>query len=347
MTLTRQQFEAMIQDYVESTIAKVRQALDEARVEIGQLSRVLLVGGSTRIPLVQQRVAAAVGVAPEAYVDVDLSVALGAAAQSALDQGLSCAQIVVDISPHALGIAVLGDEDMRQMEARAKAAFEEEEEDADDGEGWMADGPPLTFAPVIRKNARLPAKFIEEFYTLRDGQDGLDIRVYQGESRNNLENVFVGSFFVPFAPKPAGSPVHIGFEYDQSGLVRVSVAEQGSTKVLKSYTMDLKRSADSNTEARAGRGGWLPDDDLDVEEDDLDDAADRDESSVSNYLIEQIERRLAAGASDSYPEIRSALVSYRQLLAAGDDAAIDSVEERLYAWIEEDRGAIPSDSGAG
>ncbi|MGH8584450.1 MAG: Hsp70 family protein [Gammaproteobacteria bacterium] len=347
MTLTRQQFEAMIHDYVESTIAKVRQALDEARVEIGQLNRVLLVGGSTRIPLVQQRVSAEVGVAPEAYVDVDLSVALGAAAQSALGQGLSCAQIVVDISPHALGIAVLGDEDVQRMQARARGALEAEDEE-EDGKAWIADGQPLTFAPVIRKNARLPAKFVEEFYTVQNGQEGLDVRVYQGESRNNLENVFVGSFFVSFAPKPAGSPVHIGFEYDQSGLVRVSVAEQGSTKVLKSYTMDLKRSADSNTEARAGRAGWHPADDPDEEDgDDLDDAADRDESSVSNYLIEQIERRLAAGAPDAYPEIRSALVSYRQLLAAGDDAAIDSVEERLYAWIEVDRGAIAPDSSAG
>ena len=131
-TLTRGAFNALIEDYLESTLAKARQALEESRITATKIERVLLVGGSTRIPRVQERVAQALGIEPDAYVDVDLSVALGAAAEAALDAGLSFAQVVVDIAPHALGVAALGDEDERSAAAKfslmvgARGLFDED-----------------------------------------------------------------------------------------------------------------------------------------------------------------------------------------------------------------------------
>ena len=204
--LTRGTFNALIEDYLESTLAKARQALEEARITAANIERVLLVGGSTRIPKVQERVAQVLGIEPEAYVDVDLSVALGAAAEAALDAGLSCSQVVVNIAPHALGVAVLGDEDERSDAAKfslmvgARGLFDED----GPAEGAM-DHHPLTFVPIIRKNARLPARFVEEFYTTIDEQEVIEVAVYQGESRNTRDNVHVGAFFVPLPPMPAGS----------------------------------------------------------------------------------------------------------------------------------------------
>ncbi len=315
--LTRAQFASMIEDYIDSTLVKARQALEEAHVEPKDLARALLVGGSTRIPLVQERVARELGIQPDAYIDVDLSVALGAAIQSALDHSLSSAQIVVDIAPHSLGIAVLGEEDEERIERQgAAAAF-----GLDDDTGSDSIRYPYTFAPVIRKNSRLPAKFVEEFSTLYDGQDGVEVTVLQGESANTRENTLVGAFHVKFDPKPAGTPVCVGFEYDQSGLVRVSVSDQGGTKLLKSHTLDLGASAQSNSEL----DGLRPDS--------------AQPQQLSNFLIEQIERQLAGPPSPGMAEIRSALDTYRELFAAGRDEEIDDLEERLYDWLDERKAA--------
>ncbi len=341
--LTRAQFAGMIEDYVESTIAKARQALEEAHVSAGDLGRALLVGGSTRIPRVQERVAQEFGIEPDAYVDVDLSVALGAAMQSALDHALSAAQIVVDIAPHALGIAAAGELDRALM-------MESMDEDFEDEEDAEASPYPRSFAPVIRKNARLPARFVEEFYTGIDGQRGVEVVVLQGESDDTRENTLVGIFHVPIEPRPAGSAVCVGFEYDRSGLVRVSVSEQGGTKVLKSHTLDLNRTAESNSELGSGtKRSPRPADDhthaLQAEDAGTEFA---NPPQLSNFLIEQVERQLAGSSADWAP-IRSALRTYRELLAAGRDAEIDDVEEQLYTWLDSIKapGAGAGDLSAG
>jgi molecular chaperone DnaK len=338
--VTRVQFASMIEDYIESTLVKARQALEEAHLEPRELRRALLVGGSTRIPLVQQRVAQELGIQPDAYVDADLSVALGAAIQSALDHALSSAQIVVDIAPHSLGIAVLGDEDetriAQKMEAGLGMADDEGEDIESDSVGY-----PYTFAPVIRKNSRLPAKFMEEFSTVFDGQDGVEVIVLQGESSNTRENTLVGAFHVKFDPKPAGAAVCVGFEYDQSGLVRVSVSERGGLKLLKSHALDLGASAQSNSELQSLRrlsgatDGWERTESASASEEEKSTTP----AQLSNFLIEQVERQLASAPSADMAEIRAALGSYRELLAAGRDAEIDDLEEQLYAWIDERKTA--------
>jgi molecular chaperone DnaK len=340
--LTRAALGAMIDDYIDSTIAKAHQALEEAHTSIRELDRVLMVGGSTRIPRVQERVEAAFGIRPDAYIDADLSVALGAALQAALDRSLSAAQIVVDIAPHALGIAVLGAEDEAVLSraVRPKLFIDGD----DDGDGDPTDDGlhyPRTFAPVIRKNARLPAKFVEEFYTLQDGQDGVEVVVLQGESTNTRENLLVGAFRVTFDAKPAGSPIHVGFEYDRSGLVRVSVSGEDGTRIIKSHTLDLGRSAEANSDAqslrsltpRTDRSAALADDD-----DNTDELA-QPSPQLSNFLIEQIERELARGAAPGHAEIQAALARYRALLADGLDAEIDEIEDQLYDWLDAARTA--------
>jgi molecular chaperone DnaK len=334
--MTRAQFAALIEDYIQSTIAKAHQALEEAHVEPANLRRALLVGGSTRIPAVRERVAQEFGIQPDAYVDVDLSVALGAAIQSALDHALSSVQIVVDIAPHSLGIAALGEEDEERLVRRAEGRLDIDE----DGEGESFRYP-YTFVPVIRKNSRLPAKFVEEFSTVYDGQDGVEVTVLQGESSNTRENTLVGAFHVQFDPKPAGAAVCVGFEYDQSGLVRVSVSDQGGLKLLKSHTLDLGASAQSNSELqslrRLDRG--LDDSEQTASADPPASGSSTNSAQLSNFLIEQIERQLAGTPSAEMAGIRATLGTYRELLAAGRDEEIDDLEEELYAWLDERKSA--------
>jgi molecular chaperone DnaK len=340
--LTRPALNGMIEDYVASTLAKAQQALEEARVQAADLNRILLVGGSTRIPLVQERITAALTLAPDAYVDVDLSVALGAAVQSALDHGLTYAQIVVDIAPHALGVAAVGEEDYKSYDHEE---FEPEvfaEHMLGSREAGTAVGP-LTFVPVIRRNSRIPAKFVEEFYTGIDNQTQVEVAVYQGESRKSRDNTFIGAFYAAIPPMPAGSPVHIGFEYDQNGLIHISVAEQGSSRVLKRFTMDLRRSAASNSEVPTlGFSRTAADTDADADE--AVTVVDAPET-VINFLIEKVEAKLAAAPADAYPRIEQKLARYRELLAVGDDSAIDAVEDDLYAWLDDDGSGVQSVAG--
>jgi molecular chaperone DnaK (HSP70) len=182
---------------------------------------------------------------------------------------------------------------------------------------------------------------MEEFVTVYDGQDGIEVVVLQGESPNTRENTLVGAFHVRFDPKPAGASVCVGFEYDRSGLVRVSVSDRGGQQLLKSHSLDLGATAQSNSELQtlrkiAGdRGGPGPKDGAGPPERGQDASA----PQLSNFLIEQVERQLAGAPASDLAPIRTALGSYKELLAAGRDDEIDDIEERLYAWLDERKSA--------
>jgi len=203
LVVTRRQFELRIKKMVESTIALVRKALDDAGMSASDLSRILLVGGSTRIPLVRSRLEEEFRVPVHEEVDVDLAVGLGAAVQSAILGGEAVDRILVDVTAHSLGIRVLGGHDDEDLER------------------------PDTFAPVLRRNTVLPSCRVEEFYTMCDGQTALDVDVFQGEQTRVSGNTPVGSFVCALEPRPAGSPVSVEFSYDLNGIITVSVSQPG------------------------------------------------------------------------------------------------------------------------
>jgi len=301
LSLSRARFNEMIADHVESTLHKARQALDQAHLRAGQIDRLLMVGGSTRIPMIRERVAAEFGCEPDGYIDPDLSVALGAAAQAALDRGLSCAQVVVDVSPHTLGVAAYGVEDMRSMGADSEHALP-----------FQDHRHPLTFAPIIRRNTRLPARFVEEFYTGVDNQEGIEVAVYQGESHNTRDNTFISSFRVDLSPMPAGSPIYVGFSYDRSGIISVSVAAESHGNALHTHALDLNRT---------GAQESLP---LGGQEDD-----------VTNFLIEKVTTRLAGATHRDEAVIRALVADYKKALKNDEDDGLDAIEERLYSWLDD------------
>lgn len=200
VTLTRREFEAMIEPLLASTIALARQALADAKVEAGALHRVCLVGGSTRIPRVRELLEEALGADVHEEVDVDLAVGLGASVQAGLLAGEPVGRILVDVTSHSLGVAVVGRED--EFEANR-------------------------FLPIIGRNTVLPATRTQEIYTMSDGQTGYLVQVFQGESDRVADNTPVGEFLSELAPRPAHSPVHVRFEYDLNGMVKVSVSQPG------------------------------------------------------------------------------------------------------------------------
>ncbi len=201
-TVTRRQFEDLIRPLLESTIEHSRKALEDAKVDAAQISRVCLVGGSTRIPLVRSLIEEAFGVPIHEDVDPDLAVGLGASLQAGLLRGAAVERILVDVSAHSLGMRVVGEEDVY-------------------GE------PPDTFAPVLRRNTVLPAQRAEEFYTMHDGQERLEVEVFQGEARLCSQNTRVGSFRFDLVPVPEQSPIKVEFAYDLNGVIRVEVSQPG------------------------------------------------------------------------------------------------------------------------
>jgi molecular chaperone DnaK len=207
LEVRRRDLEELIEPLLISTIELARKAVEGAGLEVADIDRVCLVGGTTRIPLVRQLLEKAFGAEVHEEVDPDLAVGLGAAVQSGLLQGQEVARILVDVASHTLGVRVLGDLDRDVVVA----------------------GEPDTFAPILRRYTALPARRSEEFYTLFDDQEKIEVKVFQGEAPRCSENTPVGSFFCPLEPSPAHTAVRIDFAYDLSGVVRVSVRQEGAT----------------------------------------------------------------------------------------------------------------------
>ncbi|MFW7378413.1 MAG: Hsp70 family protein [Oligoflexus sp.] len=307
MTIERSEFEEMILDLIESTINKVEQALSDAKLDKSQIDRVILVGGSSRIPLVQEKLRTALNISPEFYVDPDLSVAMGACIQAALVVGLSCQQIVVDICPHTLGIATLGEMDS-------------------DPESMIDRDYPLTFAPLIQRNSRLPAKMTRTFYKIAPLQETVEIVVLQGESARTDDNKLIGRFMCPLE-RNSDLDFHVSFSYDINGIIQISVSQHHGQQQLRQYTMNTNKSVAWNSEEPS-----IPTDQdlvLDTEASGVD-----EDQQVSNYLLQKIESELQKFSASEQSEVRAKVSAYREALSEQDDERLDELESQLYDWLE-------------
>jgi molecular chaperone DnaK len=200
VTVTRREFEAMIEPLLASTIALAEGAVRDAKIDAAALGRICLVGGSTRIPRVRELLEAAFGAPVHEEIDVDLAVGLGASVQAGLLAGEDVGRILVDVTSHSLGVAVVKD---------------------------YSDFGASHFLPIIGRNTVLPAARTQEIYTMFDDQEKYLVQVFQGESERVADNTSVGEFMSELAPRPEGSPVHVKFEYDLNGMVKVSVSQPG------------------------------------------------------------------------------------------------------------------------
>ena len=306
LTLTRDDFEQLIDDLVSSTIEKAKQALAEAGVVSSSLNRLLLVGGSTRIPMISDRLVKEFDLEPESWLDPDLSVAMGASVRGAIVRGEVFERSVVDICPHSLGIAALGEQD-----------YELGTDSLNDPNSH-----PLTFVPLIRRNSRLPAQFVRTFYKVHDQQRRAVVAVYQGESRNTRQNTFIGEFSVDFQNQH-NDEFDVSFAYDLNGTINISVKEAGQQQ-SRVYTMDLSRSADDNSDL-SGFTEHL----LEQEE-----ALPEDNPAVTNYLIEKVSQKLQVEGTAAPTNMHELLERYKSLLAEDADDSLDEVEDQLYDFIE-------------
>ncbi|HPV62723.1 MAG TPA: molecular chaperone DnaK [Fervidobacterium sp.] len=202
MKLTRAMFESLTRDLVEKTREPVERALNDAKLMPQDIDEIILVGGMTRVPMVQKFIKDIFGKDPNKSVNPDEAVAIGAAIQAAILGGTEGAKdkdvVLVDVTPLTLGVEVKG--------------------------GLLE--------PVIQRNTTIPTKKSKIFTTAEDGQTSVEVRVYQGERTMAKDNIFLGSFqLVGIAMAPRGVPqIEVTFDIDSDGIVHVSAKDLGTGK---------------------------------------------------------------------------------------------------------------------
>ena len=201
VTLTRAKFEELISDLVESTIKPVREAMKEAKVKKEDIDKVLLVGGSTRIPMVQELIKNELGKEPSREVNPDEVVSMGAAIQGGVLTGDVNDIVLLDVTPLSLGLETLG--------------------------GVMT--------VLIPKNTTIPTSKKQVFSTAADNQPAVDIRVLQGERTMADDNKTLGNFQLTGIPAaPRGVPqIEVTFDIDANGIVNVKAKDLGTNKEQK------------------------------------------------------------------------------------------------------------------
>jgi len=206
LVLSRDDFEKACQPLLKRLQLPVKQALRDSNIKPAELDAVILVGGATRMPMISKLVTTMFGRFPEKKLDPDQVVAMGAAVQAALksrDQALN-EMVLTDICPYTLGIAVASE----TMNGQYRSGV---------------------FSPIIERNTTVPVSKQDRFYSIYENQDVINVRVYQGESREVSDNIFLGLIEVKVKPAPAGdAAVDVRFSYDINGLLEVETSVVGT-----------------------------------------------------------------------------------------------------------------------
>ena len=303
LEVDRSEYEEMIGGYIDETLEAAHTALEGAGLTVSDIQEVLLVGGATRTPLVQQRLERELGMQPRAEVDPDLCVAAGAAIQAAVIAGRQVSGVLVDVTPYTFGTSAWADLN---------------------GEPY-----PYTFIPLIRKNTPIPVTKSDAFETMHDAQEAIDVKVYQGEDPDALNNTEIGSFRIEgLSDVPAGNVIVTTFSLDVNGILNVSSREK-RTGLEKHITIDnaTARFEEQELDAARQRISAL----VDVEAEEVE--AERRDEAQAQALIEKAERLMEGANAEDKEDLVDLVESLKDARAKGDAGGVERAIAELTDLI--------------
>ena len=294
MTLSRAQFDALTADLVERTMTPVRKALADAGLKASDLKKVLLVGGSTRIPAVQEAVKKEMGMEPFKGINPDECVAVGAAIQGGVLQGDVKGLLLLDVTPLSLGIETLGG----------------------------------VCTKIIDRNTTIPTKKSQIFSTAADNQPSVEVNVLQGEREFARDNKSLGTFHLDgIAPAPRGVPqIEVTFDIDANGIVHVSAKDLGTGKEQSiTITASTNMSKDDIDKAVKDAERFAEEDKKKREEIDIRNGADQMVFQTEKALGELGDKVDAGEKAD----VEAKMNALKEALKGTDIEAIKAKQEEL------------------
>jgi molecular chaperone DnaK (HSP70) len=307
LELSREEYEEMINPYIDETLQATHTALKGAGMSVSQLDEILLVGGATRTPLVRRRLEAELGLQPRGEVDADLCVASGAAIQGGVIAGDSVSSVLVDVTPYTFGTSALGE--------------------------WRGEIYPYKFVPLIRKNSAIPTSKSDVFYTAFDGQTTVEVMVYQGEDDDALNNTEIGRFLIEgLEDVPQGNAIVTTFSLDLDGILHVRSREK-STGLEKSITIDnaIARFEAEQLEQAKARIGELFEGEAAVT--DVDDSTHHRHVVQTRALIEKAERLIDKADDEDREDLVDLIEGVKDTMNAPESEGFRHASENLSELI--------------
>ncbi|HZY66002.1 MAG TPA: molecular chaperone DnaK [Rubrobacteraceae bacterium] len=294
LTLSRAEFNNLTADLVEDTAGPVRQAMEDAGLQRGQVDQVILVGGSTRIPAVQEKVKEITGKEPHKGINPDEVVAIGAAIQAGVLAGEVKDVLLLDVTPLSLGIETKGG----------------------------------VFTKLIERNTTIPTRKSETFTTADDNQSSVEIKVYQGEREMAAYNKLIGNFqLVGIPPAPRGVPqIEVSFDIDANGIVNVGAKDLGTGKEQRITITASSGLSDTDIDQMVRDAESHAEDDRRKREE-------AEVRNNADNLVYSVERSLndVDGKLDvaTKNDIEEAIKETKEALAGGDIEEIKTKQEAL------------------
>jgi molecular chaperone DnaK len=325
LTLTRARFEDLTRDLLDRVVKPTQSALTDAGLKAAEVDKILLVGGSTRMPMVQKKVRDLLGKDPTKGINPDECVAIGAALQGAVLSGEHKDIVLVDVTPLSLGLETMGG----------------------------------VFTKIIDRNTAIPASRSQVFTTASDNQPQVEVHVLQGERALAADNVTLGKFNLDgIPPAPRGIPqIEVTFDIDANGIVNVTAKDKGTGKA-QHITIQSSRLSDADIEKM--RKDAESHEDEDKRRKELIEA--RNEADSLVYNAEKTIKDLGDKVTESERgAVESKISALREAMASDDVSRINSardelstamhpIAEKLYAQAqqapEQDPGASPTSGGA-